>query len=77
VIVEVREAHPGKSTPQPKTFDEKMKHAEQLRDIHRFKFEVAVDDIDGTFHRAMSPKVNSAYVLGKDGVILFRAHWAN
>ena len=77
VLVNVREAHPGKSTPQPKTMEEKMKHAEQMRDFHRFKFDVAVDDIDGSFHRAMSPKVNSAYVLGKDGVILFRAHWAN
>ncbi len=54
-----------------------MKHAEQMRDFHRFKFGIAVDDIDGTFHRAMSPKVNSAYVLSKDGVIVFRAHWAN
>ena len=61
VLVNVREAHPGKSTPQPKTIDEKMKHAEQMRDFHRFKFDVAVDDIDGSFHRAMSPKVNSAY----------------
>ncbi len=77
VLVNVREAHPGKSTPQPKTINEKMKHAEQMRDFHGFNFEVAADDIDGNFHRAMSPKVNSAYVLGKDGVILFRAHWAN
>ena len=29
------------------------------------------------FHRALSPKPNSAYALGKDGTILFRAHWAN
>ena len=38
---------------------------------------MAVDDIDGTLHRALGPKPNSAYVLGKDGTILFRAHWAN
>ena len=25
----------------------------------------------------MSPKPNSAYLLGSDGSILFRAHWAN
>ena len=25
----------------------------------------------------MGPKPNSAYVLGKDGTILFRAQWAN
>ena len=77
VMVNVREAHPGKAVPQPKALDEKTAHAEQLRDLHGFKFEVAVGDIDGTLHRALSPKPNSAYVLGKDGTILFRAQWAN
>ena len=77
VMVDVREAHPGKTVPQPQGLDEKMAHGEQLRDLHGFQFEVAVDDIDGTLHRALSPKPNSAYVLGKDGTILFRAQWAN
>ena len=77
VMVNVREAHPGKAVPQPKALDEKTAHAEQLRDFFGFEFEVAVGDIDGTFHRALSPKPNSAYVLGKDGTILFRAQWAN
>ncbi len=77
VMVDVREAHPGKTVPQPQGLDEKMTHSEQLRDLHGFQFEVAVDDIDGTLHRALSPKPNSAYVLGKDGAILFRAQWAN
>jgi thiol-disulfide isomerase/thioredoxin len=77
VIVNVREAHPGKAFPQPKTMDVKMAHATKLRDIYGFTFDVAVDDIDGTLHRAMSPKPNSAYVLAPDGTILFRAQWAN
>jgi len=77
VIVNVREAHPGKAFPQPRTLDAKMAHAERLRDLHGFEFEVAVDDVDGTLHRALSPKPNSAYVLGADGTILFRAQWAN
>jgi thiol-disulfide isomerase/thioredoxin len=77
VMVNVREAHPGKAFPQPRTLDAKMAHAEQLRKLHGFEFEVAVDDADGTLHRALGPKPNSAYVLGADGTILFRAHWAN
>ncbi|MCI0411179.1 redoxin domain-containing protein [bacterium] len=77
VMVNVREAHPGKAFPQPRTIDAKMRHAERLRKIHGFEFEVAVDDVDGTLHRALGPKPNSAYVLGVDGTILFRAHWAN
>lgn len=77
VVVNVREAHPGADVPQPRTMEEKQAHAEQLRAIHGFDFEVAVDDIDGTLHRALGTKPNSAYLLGKDGTILFRAHWAN
>ena len=77
VMIDVREAHPGKAVPQPRGLDEKMAHAERLRDHHGFQFEVAVDDIDGTLHRSLSPKPNSAYVLDKDGTILFRAQWAN
>jgi thiol-disulfide isomerase/thioredoxin len=77
VMVNVREAHPGKNFPQPKALATKMTHAERLRDLYGFEFDVAVDDVDGTLHRAMSPKPNSAYVLAKDGTILFRAQWAN
>ena len=77
VMVNVREAHPGKALPQPRTLEAKTAHAELLRDLHGFEFEIAVDDVDGTLHRALSPKPNSAYVLGADGTILFRAHWAN
>jgi len=77
VMVNVREAHPGNAFQQPITSDAKMKHAEKLRDLHGIGFEVAVDDIGGELHRALSPKPNSAYLVGADGKILFRAHWAN
>jgi thiol-disulfide isomerase/thioredoxin len=77
VMVNVREAHPGKAFPQPKTMETKSAHATKLRGIYGFTFEIAVDDIDGTLHRAMSPKPNSAYLLAPDGTILFRAQWAN
>jgi thiol-disulfide isomerase/thioredoxin len=77
VIINVREAHPGGSFPQPKTMDAKMAHARKLQKIYGFEFEIAVDDINGTLHRAMSPKPNSAYLLAPDGTILFRAQWAN
>ncbi|MGE0446554.1 MAG: TlpA family protein disulfide reductase [Vicinamibacterales bacterium] len=77
VLVNVREAHPGAACPQPLSMEEKICHAQTLRELHGLSFSVAVDDIDGTLHRALSPKPNSAYLLGTDGTILFRAHWAN
>lgn len=77
VMVNVREAHPGADFPQPATLEEKTLHAERLRDLHGFDFEVAVDDVDGSLHRALSPKPNSAYLVAHDKTILFRAQWAN
>lgn len=77
VLVNVREAHPGLRLPQPQTPGAKLARARQLRDMHALPFDVAVDDIDGTFHRAMSAKPNSAYLVGKDRRIILRALWAN
>ena len=77
VMVNVREAHPGATFPQPRTADGKMAHARRMRDLYGFEFDVAVDDPDGTLHRALGPKPNSAYVVAAEGTILFRAHWGN
>ncbi len=77
VAVNVREAHPGENIPQPHTAADKLAQAHALRDHHRFEFAVAVDDLDGTLHRAMSPKPNSAYLIDQTGTIRFRAQWAN
>ncbi|WJK34324.1 redoxin domain-containing protein [Solwaraspora sp. WMMA2065] len=77
VLVNTREAHPGEVFTQPRTTQQKWAHAQELRTHHGFAFEVAVDDIDGDLHRAMTPKPNSAYLLSPTGVIVYRAHWAN
>jgi hypothetical protein len=77
VLVSVREAHPGATVPQPQTTGEKVAHATALRDFHDVPFDVAIDDIDGTLHRSLSPKPNSAYLISRDCRITFRSHWAN
>jgi len=77
VLVNTREAHPGDLFGQPRTREEKWAHATELRRHHDIPFEVAVDDIDGTLHRALTPKPNSAYLLDPAGTIRYRAHWAN
>lgn len=77
VVVNVREAHPGTGFPQPPCSDEKMVHARALATHHGFEFPVAVDDIDGSMHRAFGTRPSSAYVIDATGKILFRAHWSN
>jgi thiol-disulfide isomerase/thioredoxin len=77
VLVNVREAHPGDACRQPQTLFAKMDAASRLRDLHQFAFDVATDDVDGSLHRVLGPKPNSAYLVGGDGRIRFRAQWAN
>lgn len=77
VMVNVREAHPGGRTGQPRTSENKLRNAIALKAHHGFRFEVAVDDIDGTLHRAFGTRPSSAYLIDPTGTILFRAHWSN
>jgi hypothetical protein len=77
VLINVREAHPGASTPQPHTDRQKSEHASRLKQHHRLPFEVATDDLDGTLHRAFGPRPSSAYLVDPSGEITFRAHWSN
>jgi thiol-disulfide isomerase/thioredoxin len=77
LFVYVREAHPGGSIPQPRTLEEKQRNAAALKAELALPFEVAVDDIDGGLHRQLGARPNSAYIVDRDGVILFRAQWAN
>lgn len=77
VAVNVREAHPGADVIQPQDAPAKLRNARRLREHHEFEFPVAVDDLDGTVHRAFGTRPSSAYVIDASGTIVFRAHWSN
>jgi thiol-disulfide isomerase/thioredoxin len=77
VVVNVREAHPGAAVGQPRIIEQKFHNANALKVHHGFGFEVAVDDIDGTLHRAFGPRPSSAYIIDPTGTIVFRSHWSN
>jgi thiol-disulfide isomerase/thioredoxin len=77
LLVNVREAHPGARLPQPRTAAMKLRNAQELKARHCIPFDVATDDIDGTVHRALGGRPNSAYLISPTGRILMRAQWAN
>lgn len=77
VMVQVREAHPGASIPQPRTLEQKRTHAMDLRSHSRLPFEVAVDELDGGLHLTLGSRPNSLFVVSPEGTILLSAQWAN
>lgn len=76
IMLHVREAHPGEFRDQPRTHDEKIRHANNLKARDDLPWPVAVDDLPGTVHRALDEKPNAAYLADRNGRIVFRALWA-
>ena len=76
IMLNVREAHPGEHFPQPQTFEQKHANASKMKERYQIPWAVAVDDIDGSFHRALDPKPNAAYIMNVEGNIVFRSLWA-
>ncbi len=77
IMLNVREAHPGEHFRQPGTMEEKLKHAQALRQFYEIPWTVAADKIEGNLHRALDPKPNSAFLANSDGIIVFRSLWAS
>ena len=76
VQLHVREAHPGEHRDQPHSFEEKKRHASLLKERDDLPFPVAVDDQEGSVHRQLDGKPNSAWLVGRDGTLIYRALWA-
>ncbi|MCO5168754.1 MAG: hypothetical protein M9894_20635 [Planctomycetes bacterium] len=77
VTLYVREAHPGERVPQPHTLEEKVAHARAYARRDGIAWPVAVDDVQGTLHRALDPKPSSAYLVDARGVVVGRTLWSN
>lgn len=75
VMVDVREAHPGVNYPQPASFDEKVRHASDLKSLYELPWVVAIDDIDGGLDRQLDGKPNAAWIIDGEGQVIFRSHW--
>ena len=73
----VREAHPGSRYPQPASMAAKARHARDLRARDRISWPILVDDVEGSLHRRLDEKPNAAYIVGTDGIVLFRSLWAS
>jgi hypothetical protein len=77
VTVYVREAHPGDRIPQPRTAEWKLRHARAYGDRDGIPWPVAVDDLEGTVHRAFGGNGASAFLVDANGNVAFRALFSN
>jgi hypothetical protein len=77
VTLYVRERNPGERLGQPTSGEEKREHAHLLRERDRIPWTVAVDDVDGSFHRQVGLNPNAAYAVDENGNVAYRVLWSS
>ena len=76
-FVYTREAHPGENLPAHASFEDKRAAAARLRDELGITRQILVDDYEGAVHLAYGGLPNMSWVLGRGGVILYKATWTS
>ncbi len=71
--VYVREAYPGDRLPQAGDRDQKINYAHRYQHRDAIPWAVAVDSLEGDFHRAMGAHPNACYIIDERGTVAFRA----
>lgn len=72
-----REAHPGENLPAHRTVEDKQAAARRLRDEIGISRPILVDGLEGAAHHAYGLMPNMTWVLGRGGVILYKAAWTS
>ena len=71
------EAHPGENFPHLTSMEQKFRHAEALRDRLGVERPILVDRLDGECHRAFGTMPNMTWILGRNGLVLYRGNWTD
>ena len=76
-IVYTREAHPGENFPHHQSWEQKISHAKQLRELDAVEIPILVDDIEGSTHKAYGALPNMVYLIDRDGVVVYKSDWTD
>lgn len=73
LFIYVREPHPGEAFPHHTSMEQKVRAARELQQLEEIRFPVLVDELDGRVHRAYGPRPNPAFVVHRNGRLVYRA----
>jgi len=78
LVLYTREPHPGiGGFKQTRTLDEKAKLARICRSKYKMGRTVVVDTLDSKYQRAYGGLPNNAYVINKQGIVVYKEAWSN
>ena len=77
LTIYVREPHPGEHYSEHRSWEQKLKYAQECRNQDGIQTTLLIDDLDGTVHIAYGSLPNMVYVIEKSGKIVFKAMWTD
>ncbi len=77
VFLYTREAHPGEDYRHHVTMDDKRHHAQAFKEHSNIARSILMDDVEGTAHRAYGMLPNMVWIIGRGGVVYYRAAWTD
>jgi hypothetical protein len=75
VLLYVREAHPGRAIAAHGSAEDKLGAARSLRSLEPERRVIAIDDLEGSAHRAYGSLPNIVYIIDQNGTVMFRGDW--
>ncbi len=73
LFIYVKEPHPGDVYPHHTSLEQKTRVARELQQLEEIRFPVLVDELDGQVHRAYGARPNPAFVVSRNGRLVYRA----
>lgn len=75
IFIYTREAHPGERVRHHKTLQDKRERARLFQGEFNVERQIFLDDLDGTAHSVYGMLPNMTWILGKGGLVEYRAGW--
>ncbi len=77
IFLYTHEAHPGEYYPRLTSFEQKLRHARDMRDKLGVTRPILVDALDGACHRAYGSMPNMTWIFAGSGVAVYKSDWTD
>lgn len=77
IFLYTNEAHPAEHYPHLTNMEQKVEHAEALRDIYGVSRPILLDALDGACHLAYGGYPNMTWIFNRQGRVVYKSDWTD
>jgi hypothetical protein len=77
VFLYTNEAHPGEFYPHLTSMEQKLRHAQAIRDVLGVTRPILVDSLAGECHQTYGSMPNMTWIFNKAGIPIYKSDWSD